>query len=324
MNTAQLSASPQLPLSRFQFVFHFEGSNLLPVYSGSAWRGAFGTALKQTVCVVRNSPCQQCMLKQSCAYPYIFETPPPENATKMRLYTAAPHPFVIHLSSNNQANPGEFKLGLTLFGQGYRYLPYMIHAFSKAGKQGLGSRKQIFDLSRVDQITEDSSVSIYQNSLLTQPAAPQTTRVPECPPSITIHLETPLRIKQDGKNCNETRLSFPSFFGSLLRRHSMLTYFHTDTPLETNFSGLMQQARNIRLVDQQLSWHDWTRYSSRQQTKMNMGGLIGSFSLHGDLQNFWPYLWLGQWTHTGKGTSMGLGAYRIEAASLPTMKMDYF
>jgi len=101
----------------------------------------------------------------------------------------------------------------------------------------------------------------------------------------------------------------------------MLTYFHTDTPLETNFSGLMQQARDIQLRDPQLTWHDWTRYSSRQQTKMNMGGLIGSFSLDGDLQNFWPYLWLGQWTHTGKGTSMGLGAYRIETTSLPTINI---
>lgn len=321
MNSMQLFEGPILPLSRFLFTFKYEGNNALPPYSGSAWRGAFGTALKHTVCVVRNTPCQECMLKQTCAYPYIFETPPPENATKMRLYTAAPHPFVIHISSNTSENPGEIKLGLTLFGQGHRYLPYIIHAFSKAGKQGMGSRKQIFELTQVDQINEDLSAScIYQNSLLTQPRTPKAAPAPKCPSSITIHLETPLRIKQEGKHCNETRLSFSSFFGSLLRRHSMLTYFHTDTPLETNFSGLMQQAREIQLRDQQLTWHDWTRYSSRQQTKMNMGGLIGSFSLDGDLQNFWPYLWLGQWTHTGKGTSMGLGAYRIETTSLPTIK----
>jgi CRISPR/Cas system endoribonuclease Cas6 (RAMP superfamily) len=36
------------------------------------------------------------------------------------------------------------------------------------------------------------------------------------------------------------------------------------------------------------------------------------------LDAFWPYLWLGQWTHAGKGTSMGMGAYTIQPASLPT------
>ena len=44
-----------------------------------------------------------------------------------------------------------------------------------------------------------------------------------------------------------------------------------------------------------------------------MGGLVGSVTLRlHDLEVFWPYLWLGQWTQVGKGTSMGMGAYTIE------------
>jgi len=43
-----------------------------------------------------------------------------------------------------------------------------------------------------------------------------------------------------------------------------------------------------------------------------MGGLIGEIELDGaDLEPFWPYLWLGQWTHAGKGAVMGLGRYRF-------------
>ena len=64
-----------------------------------------------------------------------------------------------------------------------------------------------------------------------------------------------------------------------------------------------------------LRWHEWTRYSSRQDALLQMGGLLGEITVAGaDLSPFWPYLWLGQWTHAGKGTSMGLGKYRIEAA----------
>ena len=44
-----------------------------------------------------------------------------------------------------------------------------------------------------------------------------------------------------------------------------------------------------------------------------MGGIIGVLELNmSGLENFWPYLWLGQWTHIGKGTSMGMGAYSIK------------
>ena len=43
-----------------------------------------------------------------------------------------------------------------------------------------------------------------------------------------------------------------------------------------------------------------------------MGGLVGEFELSDiGLKPFWPYLWLGQWTHSGKGTVMGLGRYRL-------------
>jgi CRISPR/Cas system endoribonuclease Cas6 (RAMP superfamily) len=47
---------------------------------------------------------------------------------------------------------------------------------------------------------------------------------------------------------------------------------------------------------------------------MKMGGLVGELRLRGPgLATFWPALWHGQWVHLGKGTSFGLGAYRLEA-----------
>ncbi|MGZ8955185.1 MAG: CRISPR system precrRNA processing endoribonuclease RAMP protein Cas6 [Methylovulum sp.] len=326
--TELMLVTPVLPIAHFSFVFRFEGNNQLPAYAGSAWRGAFGTALKQTVCVVRDTACQHCMLKESCAYPYIFETPPPAHSEKMRKYNAAPHPFVIQPKLEKQPDSNEVRLGFALFGRSYRYLPYIIHAFDKAGRHGLGSKRQVFELVDVMQLKAgEDSLSIYRNGKLVQPALPEAPTIPDCPEEITVHLETPLRIKQDGKNCNAQRLTFAAFFGSLLRRHSMLTYFHTDSPLETDFSGLMAVAKTIQMTQQQLSWHDWTRYSSRQQTRIDMGGLLGTFTLSGDLQHFWPYLWLGQWTHTGKGTCMGLGAYTItigdkacRTTSLPFLK----
>jgi hypothetical protein len=72
----------------------------------------------------------------------------------------------------------------------------------------------------------------------------------------------------------------------------------------------------LLMEPRQLRWHEWTRFSSRQNTLMEMGGLLGDLALSGSaLHEVWPALWLGQWTHIGKGTAFGLGGYRLEAAA---------
>jgi hypothetical protein len=159
---------------------------------------------------------------------------------------------------------------------------------------------------------------IYQDGELKpqQPAVLQ--EIPKMPKEIDIYFHSPLRIKRDSKNLTARDFTFGAFFGTLLRRVSMLSYFHTDTPLETDFAALTIKARSIQFTSQQLKWYDWTRFSSRQQTEMNMGGLVGSAHLDmQDLEDLWPYLWLGQWTHVGKGTSMGMGAYTLSESDIP-------
>ena len=99
----------------------------------------------------------------------------------------------------------------------------------------------------------------------------------------------------------------------LLRRISLLTYFFSEAPLETDFAGLLRCAESVPVHNRALHWREWTRRSSRQNAKLRMGGLVGSFDLAGaEIEPFWPMLWLGQWTHAGKGCSMGLGRYVLE------------
>jgi hypothetical protein len=309
---------PNIPLKTYRFFFDFDLPLKLPKFAGSAWRGAFGTALKKTVCVVRNTPCNECMLKSSCAYSYVFETPPPDNTEKMRKYNAAPHPFVLRLVDGKNQSKSQYALDLTLFGHAGRFFPYLVYALQRAGLEGIGGHRQIFSLKTiVDMSDADNRNIIYEDGKLTQNTCAASPEIPAMPAHITINLLTPLRVKQGGKNVSHTHFSFGAFFSTLLRRISMISYFHTDTPLETDFAALTAQAKNTEFSTQQLSWYDWTRYSSRQDTEMNMGGLVGKLQLDMQgLEKFWPYLWLGQWTHLGKGTSMGLGAYSIQMTSL--------
>jgi hypothetical protein len=261
MNAANFT----IPLTIYKFYFKTDDKPYLPAYPGSAWRGALGHALKKTVCVVRNTPCNQCILKNACAYSYV------------------------------------------------------IHALQKAGEDGIGGHQQVFKLNKIESMSQcGQSEIIYQDGELKpqQPAVLQ--EIPKMPKEIDIYFHSPLRIKRDSKNLTARDFTFGAFFGTLLRRVSMLSYFHTDTPLETDFAALTIKARSIQFTSQQLKWYDWTRFSSRQQTEMNMGGLVGSAHLDmQDLEDLWPYLWLGQWTHVGKGTSMGMGAYTLSESDIP-------
>ncbi len=313
---------PILPLGRYCLRFSHRQPLGLPRFSGSAWRGALGWALRRAVCVMGRTECAGCTLNGTCAYPYIFETRPPPDAAKMRRYRTVPHPFVLEVPPAGDAAdfPEEISVGLTLFGRANRLLPYLVHALAQAGAHGIGRRRDVLGL---ECITQESVPGSGQWCAVGHCAAdlnhelPQTPAVPGRPITATVSFHTPMRLKRNGRNVTPESFEPADLFGNLLRRLSMLTYFHTDTPLETDFVALTDLARGTRTVDRRLQWRDWTRYSSRQQTAMQMGGVTGECTIDlTELDALWPYLWLGQWTHAGKGTSMGLGRYEIGPSPL--------
>jgi hypothetical protein len=256
------------------------------------------------------------MLRHGCAYSLIFETPAPPDAPKMRRYQRIPHPFVLRAQAGGEPGEGNYALGVTLFGHANRQLPYVLHALRSAGKKGLTLRRHPFLLQRVEQRdTQGVWQGVYDcdgGELRAYPAA--TPLLPPMPEHITVRWQTPFRSRVADDLVTPEQFRFHHFFGPLLRRISMLTSFFTDTPLSTDFAGLMRRAREVETTGSILHWRELTRYSSRQKTLLQMGGLLGTFEVPmAGLEALWPYLWLGQWTLAGKGTSMGLGAYRIEA-----------
>lgn len=318
-------AAPRLPLARYQITFRAQDEARMPPYGGSAWRGAFGRALKKSVCVTRQKTCNGCLLLHSCAYPYVFETPLPPGARKMRKYERVPHPFVIFpddaVGSTVTAGT-EYRLGLSLFGRADRFLPYVLHALQQAGLGGLTARRHCLVLERVEQEDQPGGGNWRQIYVPGEPCVALgllEVALPPVPRSVGLVIHTPLRLQRNGRLVSPERFQFGDLFRNLLRRISMLMEFHGGTTLETDFAELVRLSDSVLFSERELHWKDWTRYSSRQDAEMQMGGIVGSATLGDqDLSPFWPYLWLGRFTHAGKGTSMGLGRYTLEiAASLP-------
>jgi hypothetical protein len=84
-----------VPVGHYRLRLIAEEPLQLPPYAGSAWRGLLGHRLRAAACVTGLRKCTGCLLRTSCVYAYVFETPPPPDTTRMRRYPAAPHPFVL-------------------------------------------------------------------------------------------------------------------------------------------------------------------------------------------------------------------------------------
>jgi CRISPR-associated endoribonuclease Cas6 len=312
--------------AQFQFALKAIDCINLPAYKGSTFRGAFGHAFKKVVCINREKICNSCLLREKCVYSYVFETPPPPDSSKMRKYPFAPHPFVITppLEEKRTYREGEpLCFELTLIGKSIDFLPYFIYTFDELGRMGIGKGKRKYQLEEVRAIQvgerpkDEKTTMIYSGKDKILKNNFRVLKVDDLDPfnllPLTLHLRfvTPTRLKFDGNL--SPKPEFHVFFRNLLRRISLLSYFHCGEELNLDFKGLIEEAKAVKVQQENLSWFDWERYSNRQETKMKMGGFIGSITFKGDFKEFIPFLLLGEYINVGKGTSFGLGKYKIES-----------
>jgi hypothetical protein len=98
---------------------------------------------------------------------------------------------------------------------------------------------------------------------------------------VTLHLATPLRCQEEGRPVGQDRLAFHHLFPNLLRRVSMLCYFHAEAPCEADFPALSHASRELAWRDAELRWADLARYSNRQGKHVPLGGVVGTAGWRG-------------------------------------------
>jgi CRISPR-associated endoribonuclease Cas6 len=303
-----------------QFLFGTTATEplILPSYKGSTFRGGFGYAFRRIVCAVKAKDCADCLLKEKCVYSYVFETPPPSDTKIMRKYKAAPHPFVIEPPPEKRRGykPGdEINFGLILIGRALDYLPYFIYTFDELGKTGIGKGKAKYHLQDVScngnsiYDSERKTLKTFETSYLSLTEILPLPRGDK--EGLSLSFLTPTRILYNGILTLD--LEFHIFIRNLLRRLSLLYYFHCngDTS-EWDFKGIIEKAKEVKVREKSLRWYDWERYSGRQETRIKMGGFVGEITFEGDIEPFMPLIKAGEVLHVGKGTGFGLGQFKIQ------------
>jgi hypothetical protein len=213
-----------------KYTFHcqFTGDARLPGYLGSTLRGALGWALKKTSCALRRQQCTDCLLREQCAYSWIFETEQYQAGDSRRV-NARPHPFILQPAENvagkKQAGAG-LTFSLLLLDRANELLPQIVYAVRLMGESGIGSGRRyglgrfkigkiiagqhiLYDgmdeilhpLENINKITVESNLAKSINSL-------------------QVTLQTPLRLKQNNRlNLN---LPFHVLIRACLRRITAL------------------------------------------------------------------------------------------------------
>jgi hypothetical protein len=303
-----------IPISRFALTFEADRPIETAGYRGSAWRGVFGHSLKRLVCITRERECRGCLVAQSCLYPYLFETQMARSNAERD--EASPHPFVLSLAAEWHPRRIEReRVGVTLFGDGCRSWPYVLQAMREAGELGVGKDRIPMRLLQIEQETEAGSKnweSVWDEEAGVRATGGSEARPGPSPRILRLRLETPLRLRIQQHLIRPESLTPLLFLQAVERRAAMVTKLH-GTAAAGNSRRAERWAERMRVLDKRMRWQDWQRYSNRQERKVPMGGIVGEWIWEvGEEWDGWEHLWLVQWLHAGKGTSMGLGRYTVE------------
>ena len=302
-----------LAITRLHLTARAEAPLQLPPYAGSMLRGAFGHALL-ALAPLPHEGGKPCALHATCPYCQLFAAPPLP-AHSLQKFSHMPQPYVIEPPTGGaqRLQAGQsFGFGLVLIGKALNLLPTVLQAWERALRTGLGREHapctllEIHDLNdREPAPKKREQLSILNNPLPSPPASGE---------QATLHFHTPLRLQVQGKPARAGQLTARDLLIALARRHQLLRDVHLGAAApQYDFKNLVEKAQAIELQAQDLRWFDWGRYSQRQQQEMQLGGLLGSVQLRGDLAPFAELLHLGQWLHVGKNATMGLGGYRLAA-----------
>jgi len=300
----------------------------LPAYLGSTLRGAFGRAFRALACPSRIG--EPCPIPSQCPYHLIFESSPPPDSDALRTHEEIPRPFVIapewRLAPEGRDarlvyEPGqELSFGLVLIGRAQEFFPHFVVALREMDRIGRGRRA--IELARIEAVDASGASPrvVYDagDNIVRGIGSPMTLEdcarepIPRGP--VTIEFVTQTRLKHEG---SWARLpEFHIVFRRLLGRLSSMARFHCGGPLDVDFKGMIDLAHEVRLVRNDTRWVSWSRYSSRQDKKMQWDGLVGTATYEGDFASFWPYLRFGEYVHVGHGATFGLGRYKVQKIGL--------
>ncbi|MBS1251766.1 MAG: hypothetical protein MAG451_00799 [Anaerolineales bacterium] len=305
------------------------GIKLGPRNAGQRLRDALAAVMRRAVCPEtgrreRPSPehaavCPVCWLLAA-------ETEPGEVRRAYAVVPPRDHVDVLEPSDR-------FSFGLTLFGQGFNFLPYFVLAVQEVGRVGVGPGRGTFELDaiwagnplagRVEAVMEpgDSMVHTPDEAVTWEHVQTATDRLRaklNAGTQLRLHFLSPTRLVYDEALVKTA--DFGVLFRRMLERIDQLRQQFADEdsrPFE-EVERLYSLADQVRVVEDNTEWIEVWSWSGRQRRKQYLSGIVGTATYRArDWDELLPWLVLGQATQVGKLAVKGNGVFEIDVTGVP-------
>ena len=316
----KIKASLNCSVVKIRFTLEALATGQLPESASSIFRGMIGKFLKEKNCINRGVSCDRCPFITGCAYGSIFE---PTSEAFAPMYKEKMHnlsPAIVidgpYFPEYEWREKEEAVLDLLFIGDSAMKIHHFGEVLEEIGLVGVGKHRVKYRIKEVKQIFRNgSTVSLYENEFIDygnirlEDLTWSDDDDKEKMDSILIRLETPLRLKFQGEYMNTVTVE--SFILACLRRAEYVLNIHHGKDL--NFESAFVEAvlDGLRISQPQIQWKDFHRYSSRQKRVMNLGGMVGTFELTGNVAAVLPSLEFCSYFHIGKQTVFGCGKFSI-------------
>ncbi|MCD7715315.1 MAG: CRISPR system precrRNA processing endoribonuclease RAMP protein Cas6 [Lachnospiraceae bacterium] len=298
-----------IPYIRLHFSLEMLEDTILPSTKASALRGGMGEMLLRQNCV-RDRKCDSCSFQKDCVvwdtlYSRMEIRPGYVTGKESIGYLVECSDRTTHFSAGSHLN-----FQLTLFGRSIPFFNSYMQAFLYLGMSGLGKYHSRFRISEVknsqgQRLVYGNEVNMQNYRILSVSdyVRERKEKLSAEDGRYVLVFLSPLNMKFQGKEL--TDFSGEAVTKGAVRRIQMLNYY----------LGREMAAPRIEeypvLGSSHAKKEDIHRYSSTQESKMQISGITGRAVMESVPDECLEYLLAGELTHIGKNTSFGFGKYII-------------
>jgi len=191
---------------------------------------------------------------------------------------------------------------LILLGTACRHVPVALTAFRQAVENGLGKRREtcgieeireIYPIETLTEKTAISDLSISTHKFMQH--------IPRNHP-LELDFNVPLRLLRRKQLIKSP--SFTDIIVAALERFHALSCINLSKDFKNQIINATHSTSTSEWIGQR---QDLVRWSGRQETLLELRGVVGSLNLRNGAGPCRPLLAASEWMHIGKGTVFGLG-----------------
>ena len=274
----------------------------------------YAAACRSLSCHMLEPACETCPMQETCGWYLVFGQKLTSDPAALKRHQKPPLPFVFSFPMLEVFSEDQKVIvcSLVVIGHAIPFIEMLLNGFAELLSGGLyqvpaeiiqiacRDYQDTVQCTSVDTECIRSGNLVPENLVIVSTEGLLESRIWSST-ELHIRLMSPLRLFEDSRPV--VQFEFGRIARSVMRRVSSLAFYYGESEFDCDFKELSRQ------VDDVICTEDHFFYTNVKNKKMT--GIAGYGSFIGDFSRIVPFLVIGSYVHTGKGSSFGMGAYEV-------------